>query len=115
MNILKIAASQLGIKEIRGSEDNPQIVKYAQETGITSIDDDEVPWCSTFVNWCAKEAGLPMSGKANARSWISVGTTPQSPEPGDIVVFWRDSIHSWKGHVGILLGFNNDFSRLLSS
>ena len=68
MNILKKAASELGTKEISGTEDNPQIVKYAQETGITFIDNDEIAWCSTFVNWCAKKSGLPITGKANARS-----------------------------------------------
>jgi len=112
MSILKIAFSQIGVKEISGNEDHPQIVKYATETNITGINNDEIPWCSTFINWCAKEANLPMSGKANARSWINVGKKTLSPEPGDIIVFWRESIHSWKGHVGIFLGFNKDASRV---
>lgn len=112
MNILKVAGTQLGIKEIKGEIDNPEIVKFAQETEITSITDDETPWCSTFVNWCAKESSLPMSFKANARSWMNVGVSTDSPEPGDIVVFWRESIHSWKGHVGIFVGFNSDASRV---
>ncbi len=112
MNILKKAASELGTKEIKGTEDNPQIVKYAKETGITGINNDEIAWCSTFINWCAKKSELPFTGKANARSWLSIGTIPQHPEPGDIVIFWRESIHSWKGHVGIFMGYNHDASRL---
>jgi len=112
MDILKIAASQLGVKEITGTEDNPQIIAYATETGITGIHNDEIPWCSTFVNWCAMKAGLPFSGKPNARSWVHVGTTTKEPIPGDIVVFWRESIDSWKGHVGIFLGFNQDASKV---
>jgi len=112
MNILKIAFSQLGIKEISGSEDHPQIIKYAEETHIESVTNDEIPWCSTFVNWCAQEAGLPISGKANARSWLNVGKRISSPEPGDIVIFWRESPHSWKGHVAIFLGFNKTSSRV---
>lgn len=110
MDILKIAASQLGVKEIKGTEDNPQILAYAQETSITGINNDEIPWCSTFVNWCAKKARLPISGKVNARSWINVGSTTKHPIPGDIVVFWRERFDSWKGHVGIFLGFNHDAS-----
>lgn len=112
MNILKVAFSQLGIKEISGDEDNPQIVKYAEETGIGGINNDEIAWCSTFVNWCAKESDLPLSKKANARSWLNVGQKVTSPKPGDIVVFWRESIHSWKGHVGIFLGFNGNANKL---
>ena len=112
MDILKIAASQLGVKEIRGAEDNTQIVAYAKETNISGINNDEIPWCSTFVNWCAKEAGLPISGKPNARSWINVGKTTDKPVPGDVVVFWRESINSWKGHVGIFLGFNKESNKV---
>lgn len=112
MNILKVASSQLGIKEISGQEDHPAIIHYARETEIASITDDETPWCSTFINWCAKESALPMSHKANARSWMNVGVETTTPIPGDIVVFWRESLHSWKGHVGIFVGFNCDASRV---
>lgn len=113
MELLKIAASQLGVKEISGTENNSQIVKYAKETGIEHINTDEVPWCSTFINWCAKKAGLPMSGKENARSWINIGNGTNSPETGNIVVFWRESPESWKGHVAIFLGFKEDGKRVI--
>ena len=107
-SLLTIAFTQLGQQEISGAEDNPQIVKYAKETGIAGIDNDEIPWCSTFINWCAMQAKLPFSGKANARSWTRMGEQTTDPKPGDLVVFWRESIHSWKGHVGIFLGFTQD-------
>ena len=112
MEILKIASSQIGEKEIPGSEHNDQIISYAKETGISGVSNDEIPWCSTFVNWCAMKANLPYSKKPNARSWINIGTTTTDPKPGDIVVFWRDSIQSWKGHVAIFLGFNNDKTKI---
>jgi uncharacterized protein (TIGR02594 family) len=112
MEFLKIAMWQLGTKEIKGSKDNPQIVEYASYTGITDIKNDDIPWCSTFVNWCAKKAGLKYSGKANARSWLRVGKTVRNPEPGDVVVFWRGDKNSWKGHVAIFLGFNSDATRV---
>lgn len=112
MDILTIATSQLDTEEIKGKENNDIIVRYAKESGIQTINDDETPWCSTFVNWCAKKAGLPYSGKANARSWVQVGKKVTDPQPGDIVVFWRESIHSWKGHVGIFFGYNADASKV---
>jgi hypothetical protein len=37
-----------------------------------------------------------------------VGTKVAYPEPGDIVVFWRESPQSWKGHVGIFTGISFD-------
>jgi len=111
-DLLKIAFNELGTEEIVGVEDNPEVLKYAEESGIKGITSDEIPWCSTFVNWVAKKAGLQMSGKPNARSWLNVGTKVTSPEPGDVVVFWRESPESWKGHVGFFLGVSPDLKRV---
>ncbi|MBT3382919.1 MAG: TIGR02594 family protein [Prolixibacteraceae bacterium] len=110
--LLKIAFNELGTEEIIGSEHNPEVLKYAKDTEIRGITSDEIPWCSTFVNWVAWKAGLQFSGKPNARSWLNIGTKVTSPEPGDIVVFWRESPQSWKGHVGIFLGVSPDRKRV---
>lgn len=110
--LLKIAFGELGTEEIVGDKHNPEVLKYAKETNIPGVDTDEVAWCSTFVNWVAKKAGLQFSGKANARSWLNVGVKVMVPEPGDIVVFWRESPQSWKGHVGIFLGLSADKKRV---
>lgn len=111
--ILKIAVAELGQKEISGPVDNPNIVNYAKEAGFDWVDDDETPWCSIFVNWVAKKAGLKCSGKANARSWMLEGiNVDTAPEPGDVVVFWRGSRDSWQGHVGFFFGFSIDGERV---
>ncbi|SHI54360.1 TIGR02594 family protein [Tangfeifania diversioriginum] len=110
--LLKIAFNELGTEEIAGENHNPEVLKYATETGIKGITRDEIPWCSTFVNWVAWKAGLKHSGKPNARSWLNVGTKVTSPEPGDVVVFWRESPQSWKGHVGFFLGLSPDRKRV---
>ena len=111
--ILKIAVPELGQKEITGPEHNRRIVDYAKEAGFEWINDDETPWCSIFINWVAKNAGLQYSKKLNARSWLLIGViVDNSPEPGDIVIFWRESPDSWKGHVGIFLGFSVDGKRV---
>lgn len=110
--LLKIAFAELGTEEIVGSNHNPRVLKYASDTNITGITTDEIAWCSTFVNWVAKQAGLQYTGKANARSWLNAGVKVTEPEPGDIVVFWRESPESWKGHVGIFLGFSSDKKRV---
>jgi len=106
------AVNQLGEKEIIGPEDNPTIVKYAKESGFGWVDDDETPWCSIFLNWCAAKAGLEKSSKANARSWLLIGDKIENPEPGDVVVLWREEVDSWEGHVGILFGFSKDSKRV---
>jgi uncharacterized protein (TIGR02594 family) len=111
--IFKIAVAELGQKEIIGAENNPFIVNYANEAGFPWVNDDETPWCSIFLNWVAKKAGLQCSHNLNARSWLNVGQPVDlCPEPGDIVIFWRESPDSWKGHVAIFFGFSADGKRI---
>lgn len=110
--LLKIATSQLGQKEISGPEDNPAIVNYAKEIGLSWINDDETPWCSVFVGWCALKAGLSYSKSALARSWLHIGTPVNVPEPGDVVVFWRESLLGTSGHVGFFMGYSQDLKRI---
>ncbi len=110
--LLKIAFNELGTEEFVGDKHNPEVLKYAKDTKIAGVTTDEIAWCSTFVNWVAWKVGLQISGKANARSWLNVGTKVTVPEPGDVVVYWRDSPQSWKGHVGFFIGFSFDKKRV---
>jgi len=111
-NLVQIAAEQLGVTEVAGDEDNPLVVKFAQESGFQEITDDETPWCSIFVNWCCEKAELQRTYKANARSWLYIGLPVDNPSPGDIVIFWRDHPQSWKGHVGLFMGYSKDMSQV---
>jgi uncharacterized protein (TIGR02594 family) len=111
--LIQVAVQQLGQKEIAGPEQNPSIERYAREGGSFEWQNDDLtPWCSIFVNWCAKQAGLKGSGRANARSWLLAGQPVSDPQPGDIVVFWRESPDSWKGHVGFFFGFAHNGKRV---
>jgi len=103
MKALKIALSQFGIKETVGKLHNKEVLKYFLETGHDWVRDDETAWCSAFVNWVCMKAELAKSGKLNARSWLTVGEKATEPKLGDIVVFWRSSPSSWKGHVGFFI------------
>ena len=102
--IIKEARQYFGIEEIEGNKHNKTILNFFRETGNGSIKTDEDAWCSVFVSYCAKEAGLNYSKKANAKSWLQQGTATTNPKPGDIVVFWREDPDSWEGHVAIYLG-----------
>ncbi len=103
-DIINIALSQIGIKEISGKKDNPEVLKYFNEIGFDgAVLKDETAWCSAFANWVAKQANLERSEKLNARSWLKVGREVTTPEKGDIVVFWRESPKSWKGHVAFFI------------
>ena len=104
MKILQMALSQYGVKEISGKKNNPQILKYFKASGLDPERmNDETAWCSAFANWVVKQSGFMGSGKLTARSWLKIGESTQDPEPGDIVVLWRESPESWKGHVGFYI------------
>jgi len=111
MNILEIALSFWGEKEIDGEVDNPVIVNFSEATNL-EVSDDETPWCSSFINYCAREIGLERTGKANARSWLDVGRTTSLPDVGDIVVFKRGD-STWQGHVGIFIRRKDGFVYVL--
>lgn len=110
--LIQIAATELGTAQKSGEKSNDQILSYAHEIGMDWVDEDQTPWCSIFMNWCAMQAGLEQSGKANARSWLNCGIKVESPEPGDAVIFWRGNEESWKGHVGIFTGFDRKGERI---
>jgi len=99
---IEIANGELGEREIRGDEHNPRVVEYHATTGL-SADDDETPWCSSFVNWCFKEAGIAGTNSARARSWLDWGKGIDAPVPGCVVVFSRPPKPA-SGHVAFFVG-----------
>lgn len=96
------ALKEVGQKEILGSKANPRIVEYHSATTL-SAKSDEVAWCSAFVNWCMKQNGVKGTSLANARSFLNWGVSTQSPQQGDVVVFWRGSKNGWQGHVAFVV------------
>ncbi|WP_299431587.1 TIGR02594 family protein [uncultured Aquimarina sp.] len=111
---IAIALGEYDTKEIRGEKDNPEILKYFDlEEFKSSHYKDETAWCSAFANWVCKTAELPYSKKLNARSWLTVGNQTTNPVPGDVVVLWRESRKSWKGHVGFFIKATETFVYVL--
>jgi len=99
----KIALSQYGVKEIPGSEHSPEVLKYFHDGGFTEIRDDETSWCSAFMCWCMFKAGIPHTGSLAARSWLNWGKQVHEAQTGDVVIYWRESLSSWQGHVGFFI------------
>lgn len=86
-----IASKYIGIKEIPGILNN-QIIMAMLRLDNQWPENDEVPWCSAFVNWIAFNAGVKRTKSLLARSWLAF--VPQIPidcaEQGyDIVILSR--------------------------
>lgn len=107
---MPFAVAQIGIQEFPGPASNPRIVEYQKTTGAGK--DDEIPWCSSFVNWCVSQAGLHGTRSAAARSWLSWGTSLDKPRPGCVVVLSRGK-NPQKGHVGFYVRSSGAFVELL--
>ena len=101
-----VAQRYIGVREIPGKKHNGIILNWLRRLQI-SIFDDETPWCSTFVNFCAMESGFERTGKLNARSWLYVGRriTAQDAVEGDVVIFERGN-SGWEGHVAFLKSYD---------
>jgi uncharacterized protein (TIGR02594 family) len=104
----EIARREIGTKELAGIADNPRIVEYHSTTTLRATD-DEVPWCSSFVNWCVQKAGYLGTGSAAARSWASWGVKIEKPVKGCIVVMTRTG----GGHVGFYEGSDSSTVQVL--
>ena len=112
-NVINIALSEYGVKEVPGEKDNPRILQYFEEIGHSWVKDEQTAWCSAFVNWVMKKANKRISGKLNARSWLKVGVETVLPDKGDVVVLWREDPKSWKGHVAFFIRQSKDHVYLL--
>jgi uncharacterized protein (TIGR02594 family) len=97
-----LAQRFVGIGEIKGTLDNPQILAMLKLDGNWP-EHDEVPWCSAFTNYIAWLLRLPRSKSLAARSWLTVGIPVNLSDAivdSDVVILSRDG----GGHVGFYAG-----------
>lgn len=108
LDFIKVAEGELGV--IEGPKDNE--TKYGAFTKANFL-----PWCGSFVNWCANEVGLKIpncvSTVAGATAFMKKGQWEKAEEaiplPGDIVFFDfpNDGVDRIS-HVGIVVKDNGD-------
>lgn len=110
MTPYEIAKTQLGVKETPGAGHTKRIIEYHATTTLKATE-DEVSWCSSFVNWCVTQAGLKGTDSAAARSWLKFGTPVDVPQEGDILILKRGNPPS--GHVGFYAGENEWYYSVL--
>lgn len=109
VTLYDIAQRFVGVREIPGRADNPLILSMLK-LDVDWPADDEVPWCSAFLNYCAWLLRLPRSKSLAARSWLAVGKPVPLVEAAmgfDVVVLWRGSEGGPGGHVGLFAGLGS--------
>lgn len=76
---------------------------------------DDIPWCGLFVAHCLgstlTQEALP-GNPLGARQWEHFGKNT-TPRLGAVMVFWRESLASGKGHVGFYVGEDESAYQIL--
>jgi len=94
------ARRHVGLREITGPKHEPKITAWLKRLGAW-WNDDEQPWCGTFVAAMLSDAGLqPPRHWYRAKAYLDWGRKMDCPEIGCIVVFARGG----GGHVGFVVG-----------
>lgn len=104
----------IGTKEILGPRSNPIILDWAANLDIHYRGDD-VPWCGLFVAHCVGStlpAEVLPGNPLGARQWERFGHDTH-PRLGAVMVFWRESLSSGKGHVGFYVGEDQSAYQIL--
>lgn len=95
-----------GTKETKGPRDNPTILEWAAETGLSHVyKADSTAWCGLAISYAAAQAGWDYAPRGNAlwaRNWALWGNPvkPNEAMLGDVLVFARGE----KGHVALYVG-----------
>jgi hypothetical protein len=99
------AAALIGaaLAEVGTIEQGNNLTKYGKFTGA-----DGLPWCGSFVNWCANEAGVKIlnmvSTAAGAQRMKDLGRWHTVPKLGDLCFmdFPHDGVDRIS-HIGIVV------------
>jgi len=117
---LDIAWDEKGVLEVSlPGQDNPRIIEYHATTTLKAKK-DEVPWCSSFVNWVMTKAGYKGTNCALAKNWLNWGTALTDPREGAITVIKKKKAGSDRAtgsatgyHVAFFLSSRPGYIKLL--
>jgi uncharacterized protein (TIGR02594 family) len=94
MNQLENARKYLGYTQNKNKSELSELL---------GVDPTRQSWCAAFVTAIERSCGRAGTRNLAARSYLHYGKAVESPQPGDIVIFWRGRRDSWQGHVGYYL------------
>ena len=112
---LKVAIAEMnsGAGEVGGNNFGPWVKKYLNELAVEGS-----AWCAAFVSHCFSHGGFrfPFEYTVSAKQllnqfrklrWCYDKSSGITPEPGDIVFWWRIKPNSWQGHCGLVHHYAN--------
>lgn len=100
---LAAAWAELGVREIPGDANAPEILRYFRDAGDDDVKTETTPWCAAFAGAMLKRAGVSNTGSLLARSYLEWGTALDDARLGAIAVFSRGDDPT-AGHIGFVIG-----------
>lgn len=111
----EIYIAETGVRETEGNNRGPRIREYMATVGLS----DGYAWCSGFVKWVFKQAGIPTPGTNGwAASWFPKDKViwqnkpgrqnTVTPKTGDLFSIYYASLGRI-GHVGIVDHYGGDY------
>jgi len=111
-----------GAGETGGENLGEYVAKYLGPAGLSPPQS----WCASFVSWCFLQAvggnkeNMPFNYSPGARDIYSQFRRKQwhfkwgdpggkTPEPGDIVAWYRYTLADWQGHIGLVHHYADGF------
>jgi uncharacterized protein (TIGR02594 family) len=102
---LALAATLLGVSEIKGAKHRAEILKCWRAIKRGGIKDDETPWCAAFVGASLERAGIESTRFESAASYLLWGQRLALPVQGAIAVL--------NHHVAFVAGVRADKKNML--
>jgi len=108
---IKGAISLMGVREVPGNSDNPEILEWAKDVGQgQNYTHDSIPWCGLFMAMTQKLGNEPgIKTPLWARAWADYGVSLHEPAYGCIMVFARDG----GGHVAYYVSEDDSYFHVL--
>jgi hypothetical protein len=106
LKVVKLAESQLYVREKTGQNDGTEVERYLKSVGLRRGDQ----WCAAFVGWLHIENSIPNPESGYSPNWFRANVVyrqnqkrmvPFQSRPGQVVGFWID-YKGRVGHVGII-------------
>lgn len=97
------------------NKNNTQLSQWLKSEGV-GVNPSRTPWCGDAVETALLRSLGDIEVPDNpllAKNWTTFGTKLDKPLFGAIMVFWRESKQSHKGHVGFYVGEQGDYYRIL--
>ena len=117
---MAIAEAEVGVREnAAAGQHNKRIIEFHKSTTLRATE-DEVPWCSSFVNWVMVESGRSGTKSAAAKSWLNWGADLDTARLGAVTVIKKKTAGADKAtgsssgfHVGFYVSATKTHLRLL--